>query len=241
MCQSRAYLFPVFAALLSVGLANDQDTAEKGEGVKVSKLEKTVLAASVDFTGTLKLPFQSLVSLGSRIDSARLASDPVLLSAIARELAVAEKISGKNAPLTAANLSDEAITLVKLRNKSKEIEAVDMLLGEEKVHLELQKLARLAQKQESLAAESLKDGEISKGLQGTLIIVNLHDVGMRVYTNGIFRGFVDPFQTNFFYVNDPPGFPSVFEVRYPDGSSRASWVLNDDRPSFRWTIDPNLP
>jgi hypothetical protein len=242
MFKTKLSTVALFALMVSsTGLINARDELEKSAATKTSKLERMPVAAATDFVGSLRLPFQSLTTIGARIDAARLAADPVVLSCLARELAVAEKVSGKKASLNAGELEKEALALVKLRNQSQELEAVGLLLDDEKVRVELGKLAETAKERESEAAEAIKRGELKKGLQGTLIVTNLHNVPMNLYTNGLFRGTVAPFQTNFFYVDNPPGFTSVFEVRYPDGSSRASWTLTDNLPSFHWTIDPTVP
>jgi len=219
----------------------DEPKANKGEAVKMSKLEKAPTATTVDFAGSLKLPFTSLSSLGARIEQNRLEADPVGLASAAHELGVAEKVSGKKASLTADALKEEVVGLAKLRNQSKELEAVSLLLDDEHARADLQKLAQAAKKRESEEAAALREGEKGRGLQGTLTIVNLHDIGMRVYVNGVYRGVTPAFQKGYYYVNNPPGTVSVFEVRYPDGSSRARWVLSEDVPSFRWNIDPNIP
>jgi hypothetical protein len=233
----------VLSGAMLVGLAAfaDEPGAKKGEAVKQSKLEKASTARVIDFSGSLKLSFNSLTTLGSRIDQARLAADPVALALAARELAVAEKVSGHKAALTAAQLEKEAQALARLRARSKELQAVALLVDDEGARASLHKLAQAARKREDAEAKALKAGEKSRGLRGTLTVINLHNVAMRVYTNGDYRGIVPAFQTRYFYVYNPPGVNSVFEVRYPDGSSRATWNLTDDVPSFRWTIDPNVP
>ena len=60
-------------------------------------------AAAIKFRKELALPLSSLSTLGSRIDSARRAHDPVALAHTANELATAEKVSGKKASLTSTS------------------------------------------------------------------------------------------------------------------------------------------
>ena len=63
----------------------------------------------------------------SAIEHCRTAADPVGLAAAAKELAVAEAVSGKKAAVTSATISKEAIDLAKLRNSSQELSAVAYL------------------------------------------------------------------------------------------------------------------
>src|SRR4051794_3944510 len=65
-----------------------------------SRAEMRTSAAAANFGKQLNLPFPSLHTLGSRIDAARRAHDPVALAHAASELAVAEKVAGKKADLT---------------------------------------------------------------------------------------------------------------------------------------------
>src|SRR5689334_18864141 len=76
------------------------DPASQDKQVDSSKAVRRKPAASVNFRKELGLPFATLGTLGSRIDAARRAPDPVALAHAANELAVAEKVSGKQASLT---------------------------------------------------------------------------------------------------------------------------------------------
>jgi hypothetical protein len=228
-------------ACLDPVTADDQPKAKGNEAVKTSQLKKEPVARTIDFTGSLKLSFPSLATLGRRIDEARLASDPVALACVTRELAVAEKVSGKKAGLSADRLTKEVMGLVKLRAQSKELEAVSLLIENEPLRSELQRAAKTAKQREDELAQAAQSGEDSRGVQGTLIVINLHDVDMLVYTNGVYRGVTPANQTRYYYVDNPPGQDSVFEVRYPDGSSRATWWESRNLRSFRWRIDPNIP
>src|ERR1700722_5742062 len=76
-----------------------------------SKATPRTAAASVNFRQQLGLPYASLGTLGSRIDAARRAHDPVSLANAASELAVAENVAGKKASITSSALFKEAIEL----------------------------------------------------------------------------------------------------------------------------------
>jgi hypothetical protein len=238
----RYALTAALAAGVFAGAAtNSRAQDKKGVATKESKLEKATPATAVDFVGTYKLSLQSIATLGSRIEAARSAADPVTLAILARELGVAEKVAGKKADLTADALAVEAVDLAKLRNQSDELAAVALAVDADAARTELQKHSTAAKKREEDAAAAAKSGERARGLQGDLIIVNLHGVPMRVYVNGQYRGTAGANSTDYFYVNDPHG-PTTFEVRYPDGRFRARWVsVSHTIPSFRWRIDPSIP
>ena len=223
----------------SVSLADEPKPGN--EVVKASKMEKATVATTIDFGGELKLPFHSLITLGARIQEARMAPDPVALAAAARELAAEEKVSGKKAQLTAENLAQEATALAKMRNQSGELEAVSLLLENPDAQTELKKLAEAAKKREADEAEAVRKGVITRGLRGTLTVINKHNVAMSMYVDGNYVGDAGPFSTRYFYVNDPAGSTSTFDCYYPDGSFRAEWNYSGDGNSFRWTLDPNIP
>src|SRR5262249_49491814 len=89
-----------------------------------SKPTKRTPAASIKFRKELGLPLATLNTLGSRIDAARRAHDPVALANTANELGVAEKASGKKASLLAKELMKESAQLAALRRQEKELWAV---------------------------------------------------------------------------------------------------------------------
>src|SRR5713101_2387744 len=104
--------------------AKTDDAAAQDKQAVDSKATRKTAAASVNFRKELNLPFQSLSTLGSRIDTARRASDPVALAHTASELSVAEKVSGKQAKVTSAAVLNEAAELAKLRKQASELQAV---------------------------------------------------------------------------------------------------------------------
>jgi hypothetical protein len=97
---------------------------EKDTQVVTSKPVKRVPARTINFKKAYGLPFDSLGTLGSRIDSARRKPDPVALAHAAGELNVAEKVSGKTASLTSKALLDESSELAALRRQAAELKAV---------------------------------------------------------------------------------------------------------------------
>src|SRR5262249_23043919 len=103
-----------------------------------SKSAKRQTAATINFRKELKLPFDSLSTLGSRIYAARRLPDPVALAHAASELAVAEKVSGKQASLTSKMLAKEAAELAGMRRQEQELNAVlqvnqQMMMAEDNI------------------------------------------------------------------------------------------------------------
>src|SRR5262249_33684909 len=66
--------------------AKSSDAAPEDQQVEKSKATPTPAAPSVNFSKELKLPFDSLSTLASRIDAARRKPDPVALAHTANEL-----------------------------------------------------------------------------------------------------------------------------------------------------------
>src|SRR5262249_14969347 len=107
MIPSRATTGLVVLSLLSFGFvsssggkqpAQDASTPEDQQAV-TSKATPRPAASAINFRKELDLPFDSLRTLGARIESARRKPDPVALAHAAHELAVSEKVSGKTASL----------------------------------------------------------------------------------------------------------------------------------------------
>src|SRR4051794_4391874 len=109
----RIATMAVSLALLSVvspALCWGQNAPGQSSDSTVVKLKpmNVEAASAVNFNRAFGLPFESLNSLGQRIDHARRASDPVALASAARELGVAEAVSGKKASLRSADVMKEA-------------------------------------------------------------------------------------------------------------------------------------
>jgi hypothetical protein len=116
---------------VSFGLAGKPDEdAPKAKGkdkdkqVVTSRAGKRACATAVNFKKALGLPFDSLGTLGARIEAARRKPDPVALAHLASELGVAEKVSKKKASLTSKALLGESAELARLRRQAAELKAV---------------------------------------------------------------------------------------------------------------------
>jgi uncharacterized protein (TIGR03000 family) len=103
---------------------DDTKGKEKDRQVVTTKAEKRVAATTVNFKKELGLPFDSLGTLGARIEAARRKPDPVALAHTASELAVAEKVSEKKASVTSKLLLAESAQLAALRRQVAELKAV---------------------------------------------------------------------------------------------------------------------
>jgi hypothetical protein len=128
MATARMALAQVGAGIpvsfLDDSKADKPEGKEKDEQVVTSKASKRVLATTIDFRKAHGLPFDSLRTLGSRIEAARRKPDPVALAHAASELRVAEKLSGTTASLTSTALLAEAKELAALRRKVAELKVV---------------------------------------------------------------------------------------------------------------------
>jgi uncharacterized protein (TIGR03000 family) len=101
----------------------EEKPKEKEQQVVTTKASRRTRATTIDFKKAYNLPFPSLGTLGARIEAARRTPDPVALAHTAGELAVAEKVSGKQAGLTSKALVAEAAELARLRRQVTEMKA----------------------------------------------------------------------------------------------------------------------
>jgi hypothetical protein len=191
-----AGLFVLACACL--GLAGETKSGNKptDEQVVKSKAGKYVSAASINFKKQLGLPFPTLGTLGSRIETARRAPDPVALAHAASELAVAEKVSGKKASLTSTAVFDEAAELAKLRKEVAELQAVAEVAKQ--VSTEQGKITNLKE-QIAISRKLAKDekdkilrSENPTGTPRKVLINNYSTQYMDIYVNGRMKMQVGP-------------------------------------------------
>jgi hypothetical protein len=171
---------------------NDQESLS-------SKAQKTSPAAQVDFKSALGLPFNSLSTLGSRIDAARHAHDPVSLAHTASELAVAEKVSGKQASVTANALVQESAKLAKLRRQAAELEAVshvaDQVSSEQDLVASLKRDIILAKQQAQAETAALRRNEQPTDAPRKIVINNYTPQYVDIWVNGFGTAQVQPGQS----------------------------------------------
>lgn len=188
-------------ALLSVrAFADDAkkpDEAAKEVQCKLSKEGKKCCAraCTVNFRQALGVPFDYLSGLGVRIHDARTSPDPVDLALAAESLAVAEKVSGKKAEVTADEIRKEAIELTKRRNLSAELQAVAAIVSDSALKSDLSKLAATAAKDEEGSKAASDSGESTREIFGTLRVINHSSHCLRIFIDGQFVGEVHAGQT----------------------------------------------
>jgi hypothetical protein len=194
---------------------------QKGDGGKDQpkptqlKLEKYKKATAINFAGALKLPFESLSSLGHRIEQARKDSDPVALAAIANELRVAEKVSGKKAEMTSQDVGKEALDLAVLRGVPEELQALSLMTDDTTAQTRLKSeidSAKKCQAEEREQAKAVANGEKPRALRGTLLIVNQTDDELQIRVNGVPRARSFAHSTSSITVFDPPGTTTRLEA-----------------------------
>ena len=148
--KSSLAILTAWAVFLPAGRVSAEDkgkekTLQPRADVKAEKTaasgtlpSKSLSAATVDFQAELGLSFPSLLSIGARIERYRTSSpDPFGLANAARELAAAEKFTGRNASITAEQLMQEAVQMAKVRNDATELKATASLVSDKKIREEL--------------------------------------------------------------------------------------------------------
>jgi hypothetical protein len=206
MLRHRAKISLVFLSLLALAsLDRAQDTkkdnkAPEDKQVVKSEPVKQDAAASVKFRKELNLPFASLNTLGSRIDAARRAPDPVALAHAASELAVAEKVSGKTASLTSKQLMQESAELASLRRQDAELKAVlhvsnQVMFEEDRVKFLKDQIA-LAEAQTKADKNALDRNEEPTSAPRKVIVNNYSTQYMDIYVNGFYKTQVQPGATS---------------------------------------------
>jgi hypothetical protein len=188
-------LLSLVSVLPADGPKKDSTTPNDQEVVATKATLRTP-AASVDFRKELNLPFSSLGTLGSRIDAARRAHDPITLANAAHELSVSEKVARKKASLTSSAVFNDAIELAKLRRKEKELEAMVQVANQVET---AQDNIALLQDQLRLAREQVK-ADVQAGQQDTepgwkprtVVLNNYTTQYLDLYVNGNYKIQVAP-------------------------------------------------
>jgi hypothetical protein len=183
------------AAALSDDSPKDDSAAKDQQAVESKATHKTA-AKSVNFRKELNLPFQSLGTLGSRVDAARRASDPVALAHTASELAVAEKVSGKKAKVTSAALIQESAQLAKLRKQAAELKAVaqvaNQVAGEQELVANLQSQIADADAVAKADTEAFNKNAEPGWTPRKIVINNYTPQFLTVFVNGFYKTEISP-------------------------------------------------
>jgi hypothetical protein len=233
-CAAAALFGLLLAGLLTASAVGQGQKPAKGKVIE-TKGAPGKLAAKVDF-GALGLNLSGLGTLGARIDQARAAADPVALSLLAKELAVAESISKKQAKIKASDLYAEAVELAKLRQNHDELKALALIVPGKDVKEDLGALATKVAK----SIEDRKNGEKTRGIGGSLHVDSRVGLYIDIYVNGIYRGTVSPFGDIYnIFVGDPGGLDTILYGRAPGtsrvwGPSRVSGAFGN----YTWQLYP---
>jgi hypothetical protein len=194
----------VLAALCSSVESQQPDTLKDDQQTVASKPQKNAPAAGIDFNKQLGLPFSSLGTLGSRIDSARRSHDPVALAHAANELGVAEKVSGKKASLTSSALLKESGQLAKLRKEAAELQAVERVTSqvatETDLVTDLKKEIALSQQQAKAETEALRSNQEPTDTPRKVLVNNYTTQYLDIWVNGYMKTQVGPGQSKWFYI-----------------------------------------
>jgi hypothetical protein len=211
----------------------------KGNAKAISaKGEDRTPAMTINFAKSLGLPFESLTTLGSRIELAMKASDPVCLASLAKELAVGEQVSGKAASLTSAELSRDAVRLAEARSISVELKAVAQYVRDEETAARLARLAIAAEKREDAARRAFEAGERTRGITQNLMVHNNTGSQIFIYHDGVQLGWVNPYDNFTYFVGAGPNQNSVLTARSADGSR--TWgptVIDQVYANYNWTLN----
>jgi hypothetical protein len=161
-----------------------------------SKAAKRVATAAINFRKELNLPFDSLGTLGSRIETARRKSDPVAMAHAANELATAEKVSGKTASYTSKLLIKEAAELAAMRKQEAELRATltvaNQMQAEEDNITILKQSIDSAQSQIKADKQALTSNEEPNNSPRKVIVNNYSTDSIDLYVNGNFKANVGP-------------------------------------------------
>jgi uncharacterized protein (TIGR03000 family) len=163
-------------------------------------------AASVKFGKQLGLNDPALATLGSRIDAARRAHDPVALALAASELAAAEKVAGKKASLTSMVLASESAELAGLRRQETELRSVlavqEQIAGAKDTITTLRQSLADAQAQSKADSEAIRRSQEPTGGSRILIVNNNTAQYVDFWVNGYWKGQV------------MPGFSELFVIEH---------------------------
>lgn len=202
MLLNRANIGLLLLGCLALGplVAGQQaktgDQAPDEQQVVATKATKTPAASSINFRKELKLPFDSLTTLGSRIDAARRKPDPVALAHCASELATAEKVSGKTASLTSKQVAKEAAELAGLRKQEQELNAVlhvnEQMMMEQDNILKIKQDIAAAQKQMQDDKRAWESRQEPTWKPRKVVVNNYTTEYLDIYVNGNYKVQVQP-------------------------------------------------
>jgi hypothetical protein len=201
MRRAKTGLILLGSCLVASLVLADEPKKDAPEDKQVvdSKAVRVPPAASVNFRKELGLNFDSLGTIGTRIDQARRKHDPVALAHAASELNVAEKVSGKKASLTSKQVLKESSELAKLRSQEAELRAVlnvnDQIANEQDVILSLKKEIDLAKQRAEYDTEAIQKN-LEPTWQPRKVTVNNYTTQyLTIWVNGRYKTEIPPGQS----------------------------------------------
>ena len=218
----------------------DQAAADDKQVVE-SKSAPRPAAASVNFRKQLGLPYPTLRTLGSRIDTARRTHDAVGLANAAAELAGAEKLSGKQAGLTSSALMNEAAGAGQPQAARKRaaggFERLESGHDGPGQHREHAQVLAMAQAQAKADTEAFQQGQEPTWTPRKVIVNNYTTQYMDVYVNGNFKVTVLPGQTQAFLIEHRWN-PTVLTA-YGDEDAGYPWkrIINGRFTTYTWNLN----
>jgi hypothetical protein len=220
ICLTSTLLFCLASA------AAAQEGSEEEAKMVESKAESVPRAKFVDFGTELGLDSASLDGLGERIDSARVAANPIELAVAAKLLAAAESVSGKSAAIHSQGLLEESVKLAKQRSIPTELSIVAKLAGGDAAK-------DLEAQAQAVSEETPKEPEDARDLYGDLVVDNHSHSEVHVYVNGHEIGHVHPHAVAVFHVHHAhfaearDHFGHHWQIYFPGHQHRWQWVLMD--------------
>jgi len=199
-------------SLLTFGLISlaggDQPKKDDPAAADKEKMDTTgtkrASAAAIKFRKELGLPLSSLNTLGTRIDAARRAHDPVALAHAASELATAEKVSGKKASLTSLELAKESAELAKLRRQESELRATlavqQQITGTDDAITTLQQILNDAKAQAKADSEAIRMNQEPTWTPRKVIVNNYTTQYIDIWVNGYWKVQVGPGLSQLFFI-----------------------------------------
>lgn len=211
------------ATVLAADPDKKSDPAEDKQVVS-TKATPRVAVSSINFRKELNLPFDSLNTLGSRIEAARRKPDPVAMAHAASELATAESVSGKTASYTSKQLMKETAELAALRKQEAELRATlnvasQMKAAEDNITIMKQNL-EAAQNQIKADKQALSSNEEPTNSPRKVIVNNYTTDSIDIYVNGYFK------------VNVGPGASQVIMIEHRWNPTVLTGYGNEDTNSY---------
>jgi len=212
---AASLLFAGFALVVVPGKAQQKTGPDDDQQTINATATKVSPGKNINFNKELGLPYQSLSTLGARIDTARRGHDPVALAHAANELSVAEKVSGKKADLTSAQLLKQAAELAKLRRQVAELKALNQIAEQTAADNELVAEMKSTLRESEIATKKetviLRSNMPLPDSSRAVVVHNNTPQNFDIWVNGYMKTTVDAGQSKWFVVEHKYN-PTVIEA-----------------------------